>query len=165
MQPVSRRKPAGGPGAAGAKAQHLEEFAHFVFQHQLVRLCAGRQVGCGHAFGQPAVDEKAPLAGVAQQVSARFFGSYGHGGEVDMGGDVFVAHGVQGIGIGLVPLVAHEGAHGALGVVILALAKAVVDKKGCATLQALGHGADKGLRLQVDFGEVVVRAVYGNRGA
>ena len=129
MQPVSRRKPAGGPGAAGAKAQHLEEFAHFVFQHQLVRLCAGGQVGRSHTLGQSAVDEKAPLTGVAQQVSARFFGGYGHGGEVDVGGDVFVAHGMQGVGIGFVPLVTHEGAHGALGVVILALAKAVVDKK------------------------------------
>ena len=46
----------------------------------------------------------------------------------------------------------------ALGVVVLALAKAIVDKKGGAALQAPGHGADKGLRLRLDFSEVVVIA-------
>ncbi|MNT98047.1 hypothetical protein D3C72_2405410 [compost metagenome] len=49
-----------------------------------------------------------------------------HGGEVDVRGDVFEPHRHQRVAIGQVALVAHHGAHVALGVVVLAFAKTVV---------------------------------------
>ena len=77
--------------------------------------------------------------------------------------DVLGTHVHQRVVVGLVGAVAHQGAHVALRVVVLALAKAVVDEQQCAAPQLLAQGAHKGFGLGVDFGEVVVRAFDGNR--
>ena len=55
------------------------------------------------------------LGGVAQHVHARLLRGQGHGGEVDVGGDVFTPTSTSGFSIGQVALVAHHRAHVALG--------------------------------------------------
>ena len=79
-----------------------------------------------------------------------------------MRGDVFQAHGHQGVHVGLVCLMAHHRAHVALGVKVLGFRKTVVQKKRCtatfAGQQALGQAGDKGLGLGLDFGQVVMLA-------
>ena len=111
------------------------------------------------------------LGGVAQHGEAGLTVGHvvlrgqGDAGEVHMGGDVLGAHGHQRVAVGLVGLVAHHGAHVALGVVVLALTKAIVEQKHGAAAHAGGQGADEGLGLGMDFGEVVVWPVDGQRGA
>ena len=68
----------------------------------------------------------------------------------------FCPRSAQRIAVAAVGAVADQRAHVALGVVVLGFREAVVDEKGRAALQTLGHGAHKGLSLRVDLGQVVV---------
>ena len=130
MRAVAVGKAQGGPGRhAFAQAQHFEQLAHFVLQHQLA---SQRPLGQGEGIGfcgEPAVQQKVPLAGVAQDVKARVLRGDGAAGEIDVGGDVFAAHVGQRVAVHFVALVADQGAHGALGVVVLVFAKTVVNEK------------------------------------
>ena len=105
------------------------------------------------------------LGGVAQHLHTRLLRGQGHGGEVDVGGDVFAPYLHQRVAIGQVALVAHHRAHVALGVVVLVFAKAVVQQEGRAPLQPVGQHADEAFALGVDFGQVVLRAFDIDRRA
>jgi hypothetical protein len=69
-----------------------------------------------------------PLAGVAQHRQAGVLRGQGDAGEVDVGGDVLLAHVRQRVVVHAVRAVAGQRAHVALRVVVLGLGKAVVDE-------------------------------------
>ena len=119
----------------------------------------------GHALKEAAIDEKVRLAGVAQHLPARILTGQRNAREIDVRGDVFLAHLHQRIGVCLVRLVAHHRAHVALRVVVLGFGKAVVDQKGRAACHALRQGAHPGLGLRMHLGEVVVHAGHLHRRA
>ena len=104
-------------------------------------------------LAQAAVGQKATLRGVAQHLPARLLTGQGDAGEVDVAGDVFIAHFDQRVGVALVQVVAHQRAAGALRVVVLALGEAVVQEEGRAARHALGQRGHKGLGLAVGFGD------------
>src|SRR3546814_13620785 len=58
----------------------------------------------------------------------------------------------QGLAVGMMAEVAHQGAFVALRMVVLALRKTVVDQQGGAALQPCAHLGNPGLGPQVDFG-------------
>ena len=112
------------------------------------------QAGLFHQRGQAAIDEEMRLRGIAQHVQPRILRGQCGGGEVDMSGDVLLAHGAERVAVHAVRAVAGQRAAAALGVVVLGFGKAVVNEKRrarAARAQPLGHGGNEGLRLGVDF--------------
>ena len=78
-----------------------------------------------------------------------------------MGRDVFLAHRHQGVVVGLVQLVAHDGAHVALRVEVFGLGEAVIQKKRRPAppgQQPLSQADHKSLGLGVNLGQVIVLA-------
>ena len=136
-----------------------------MLQDEFLRVDALFQIGLRQQVEQAAVHQKPRLRAVAQHLQPRVLPGQRDAGEVDVGGDVFEAHVRQRIGVCQVRAVAHHGAHVALRVVVLTLGEAVVDEEGRALHQVDGQGADEGLGLGVDFGQVVVRAFNLQRRA
>jgi hypothetical protein len=116
--------------------------------------------------GQPAVQQKARLAGVAQHVQAGVLTGQRHPGEVDVRGDVFQPDIGQRVGVSLVRAVAHHRAHVPLRMVVLTLRETIVQKESGATPaaalqagpEAVGQCGNESLGLGVDFAQVVLRA-------
>ena len=95
MTAVTRGEALGLPMGVGGEPQHLEQFTHFVFSDQALRLAALGQTGIGHGFGQAEVQQETGLAGVSQHIQAMVLPGQGDAREVHMGGDVLQAHGDQ----------------------------------------------------------------------
>ena len=136
-----------------------------MLQDQLLRhdlLLQSRIVKPGE---QSAIHQKPGLGAVTQNIQPRILRHHGDAGEVDVGGDVFQAHIGQRIGVRAVLAVAHDRAHVALRVVVLALGEAIVQEKSRAARKPVSQGADEGLGLGVDFCEVVVGARHVDRRA
>ena len=119
--------------------------------------------GVFHTIEQPAVQQKPTLPGVADHLQTGFLPSQRDAGEVDVGGDVLVAHICQRVRVSQMPPVAHHRAHAALRVVILVLGKSIVNHEDRASLQAVCQRADKAFGLLVDFCYVIVRAINFQR--
>jgi len=83
------------------------------------------------------------LRGISQQVRAVVYRALGDGGKVYMRGDVLQADQKEGIIVGMVAVVAHQRACAALGMIILARAKAVIDEQHRAAAEALAQAADE----------------------
>src|SRR6185436_14963259 len=66
VRAVAGAETAGIPEVAAVEGDHLEQFAHLVLGQQALRGDALRQLGVRHGLDQPAVDQEAPLAGVAE---------------------------------------------------------------------------------------------------
>ena len=114
---------------AGGQAQHLEQLAHLMLGQQLHSGGALGQAGLLHQRGQAAIDEEMRLRGIAQHVQPRILRGQCGGGEVDMSGDVLLAHGAERVAVHAVRAVAGQRAAAALGVVVLGFGKAVVNEK------------------------------------
>ena len=102
------------------------------------------------------------MAGIAQHIQTGVLPSHGHTREIDVCGDVFLAHRHQGVVVGLVQLVAHDGAHVALRVKVLGLGETVIQEKRGSTppgQQPLGQAGDESLGLGVNFGQVIVLTI------
>ena len=83
------------------------------------------------------------LRGIAQQVCAVVYGAFGDGGKVHMRGDVLQSGQKERIIMGIVAVVAHQGARIALRMIVLVCAKAVVDEQQGTFAQALAQAADQ----------------------
>ena len=97
--------------------------------HQFLHQRALCQTGLVHALQQPTIQQKPPLARVAQHLQPGVLSGQRNAGEVNVRGDVFAAHLGQRVTICQMVLVAHHCAHVALRVVILVFGKAVIQQK------------------------------------
>src|SRR6185436_5217217 len=95
---VAARKSSKRRGVAAAQRDDLEQFAHFGGAYQLLRLCCLRQVSRsifsrrrGEHVGNPAVDQKLRLVGVAEQIEPGARGGRRQRAEIDMGSNVLQA--------------------------------------------------------------------------
>ena len=91
-------------------------------------------------------------------------GGGGGEGEVDVGGDVGVADGVEGVFVGLVLAVAAERAGGAFGEVVVGGGEAVVDEEEGAVGDGVGGETDLAGDGGGDFGFVAVGEVVAEGG-
>ncbi|MPM67959.1 hypothetical protein SDC9_114884 [bioreactor metagenome] len=126
---------------------------------------AGLDAGSIKPGRKSAVDEKVRLVGIAQHVEARILGRHGRAREIDVCRDVLEADQHQRIVVHLMLVMADQGPHMALLVVVLALAEAVIDEEGGTANQTPAQGVDKCLALAVDFGQEIMRAADIHRRA
>ena len=97
----------------------LEQFTHFRRTHQLLDLGHDGQICSGvlrgnlpQQVGQPAIDEEIGLAGIAQQIQTRLRAGTGNGAEIHMSGDVLQARQEEGVGVGMMAVMTHQGMTG-----------------------------------------------------
>jgi hypothetical protein len=92
MRPVTRAETDGVPRLTRAKANHFEQFAHFVLVDEFESVGLVGQIRIFHRQMQASIQQKPTLAGVAQRVQSFILCRHGHTSEVDMRGDVFAPH-------------------------------------------------------------------------
>ena len=102
------------------------------------RVCGPDSVARGQQPVDTAADQELGLSGEAGDLQPGRPCGMGDGAEVDIGGDVLQPKVAERVTVGLVAQVTHQGAHGAVGLVVGGGRIAVVDQQHQPGRQALG---------------------------
>src|SRR5688572_16365812 len=149
---------------AAPHGEYLKELAHLGGREQELGLGRKRgvvqrvlQVRLGEDVGDAAVDEELRLPRIPEHLEPRVACGTRQGAEIHVRGDVLLARTLERIAMRAVARMAHERAHRALGVVVLASREAVVDDENDALLEALGERAHPCLAREPDLAVIRYR--------